>query len=58
MSRSWKWSGERRRGKSWSRRDRVRRRRTEVGQEDRNKAVCWIPSWEGNNVAEGLQGSA
>ena len=47
-----------RRSKSWSRRDRVRRRGKEGGLEDRSQARCWISSWESDNVAEGLQAGA
>ena len=41
-----------------SRRDRFRRRREEGSLEDRKKGICRIVSWEGDNVAEGLQAGA
>ena len=58
LSRSRRWSEKRRISRSWSRRDRVSRRKTEGGLEDRKQARCRIVCWEGDSIAEGLQGGA
>ena len=58
LSRSRRWSGKRRISRRWSRRDRVRRRKTEGGLEDRKQARRRIVCWEGDSIAEGLQGGA
>ena len=58
LSRSRRWSGKRRTSKSWSRTNRVSGRKTEGGLEDRKQARRRIVCWEGDSIAERLEGGA